>query len=294
MDENDGHRVSIGILCFNQGDLIADVIASAQRQTRPADEILVVDDGSTDDSVEVVRRSAGVRLVEHGTNRGRAAARTTLLEAADGDLLVYLDGDTLAAPDLVEQLLPEYADPEVAAVGGVVDETLLVTVWDRWRARHGTSRDASAPDRDAKVLYGWALSCRREAVLAVGGFRPGSEDIDLSIRLRTPTTRLVLQPAARVLHRRSDDWRGIRGYAYRLSFGAYVAFARNGDPRLGPHLRRLLRRTMAQLRRDLFIEREPAIAAVTLALLPTSVLGLLRGRRYVAGRLATSAIPPGL
>lgn len=286
-------RISIGILCFNQRDLIGEVIESARSQTRPADEILVVDDGSSDGSADVAR-AQGVRVVTHPENRGRAAARTTVLEQATGDIVVYLDGDTLATPQLVETLVALYEGPEVAAVGGVVEETEIANVWDRWRSKHATSRDAGDAPEDVKVLYGWALSCRRELGLEIGGFRPGSEDIDFSLRLRTPTRRLILHPSAKVLHRRSDDWRGINAVVYRFAFGAYVAFAMNGDSRLAPHLRRAIKRAAVNLRHDLVVERDLGTFVATILLFPSQVLGLLRGRRFVAGRLRASLVPAGL
>ncbi|MGH3219446.1 MAG: glycosyltransferase [Streptosporangiaceae bacterium] len=286
--------VSIGILCYNQRDVISEVIESALRQSRPADEVLVVDDGSDDGSPAVVSKYAGVRLIVHQRNLGRAAARTTVLEHARCDVVAYLDGDTVAAPDLLQHLLAAYADPDVAAVAGVVSETRVDTIWDRWRARNGTRQDLSRPDADAKVLFGWGLSCRREIGLRLGGFRPAAEDIDFSYRLYLAGHRLMRTPDARVFHTRTDDHKSLAGMVYRWSFGGYVAFARNGDRRYGPHLQRMIRRVAGQLRNDLLIEPDVRLAAVTLLMIVPELRGLVDAPRYLRKGSATWPRIPGL
>jgi len=73
----------------------------AALEAQPAcDEIVVVDDGSVDDSAQVIA-AAGVRSVRHERSKGRAAASNAGAEAARGDVLIFLDGDTLAGPGFV-------------------------------------------------------------------------------------------------------------------------------------------------------------------------------------------------
>ena len=273
-------KVTIGILCFNQVDLIGSVIESARQQTREADEILVVDDGSTDESRTVVQSYPGVRLVTHSENRGRGAARTTVLSAASGDVVVYLDGDTTADPALVENLLAEY-EPDVGAVGAVVREVTIQTLYDRWRAKHATELRLTEPNRDASVLYGWGLSCRRQLALDLGGLRAGSEDIDLTMRIRKSGARLVLTPRARVYHLRTDSWRTLQDMVFRWGFGGYVACARNGDLRTFPHVKRMMRRTRNRLTQDVLRDFDLRLAGISLLLIPPEIFGVLQARRWM-------------
>jgi GT2 family glycosyltransferase len=294
MTTTEPSTVSIGILCYNQRDEISEVIESALAQSRRPDEVLVVDDGSDDGSTAVISRYPGVQLLVHQRNRGRAAARTTLLEHASGDVVAYLDGDTVAASDLLEHLLAAYADPHVAAVAGVVIETCERTIWDRWRARNGTRQDLARPDDNAEVLFGWGLSCRREVGLRIGGFRAAAEDVDFSLRLRRAGHRLVRTPDARVYHRRTDDRRSLAAMVYRWSFGGYVAIARNGDRRYRPHLQRLIRRVVRQLRHDLLIEPDVRLAAVTLLMIVPELWGLADAPRFLRSGGATWHRVPGI
>jgi glycosyltransferase involved in cell wall biosynthesis len=90
--------VAIVITTFNHAHFLGDAIASALAQTRPADEVIVVDDGSTDDPAAVVRGFARVRLIRQN-NQGLSAARNTGLFAAQAEMIVFLDAD--------DRLLPE-------------------------------------------------------------------------------------------------------------------------------------------------------------------------------------------
>lgn len=291
---NSSLTVSFGILCYNQENDIGRVIESALQQTHPVEEILVIDDGSTDDSRKIINNYPGVKLVAHAQNRGRAAARTTVLETAYGDIVVYLDGDTPAAPDLVAHLLTEYTAPEIGAVGAIVIETNITTVYDRWRARHGTYQELANRNKNAALIFGWGFSCRRELGLQLGGFRRASEDIDMCLRIRQANYRIIQTPLARVYHLRSDDYRSLMQMIYRWWFGGYVAFARNGATEMRPHFVRLWNNLIGSLFHDLFIQRDLGIALIDLLIVPSQIRGILDGNRFMRTGASNWEQIPGL
>ena len=84
--------VSVVIPCFNQGHFLSEALESVLAQTRPADEVVVVDDGSTDNTSAVVRRFPSIRCIRQ-PNRGLASARNTGLRHTSCDYLVFLDAD---------------------------------------------------------------------------------------------------------------------------------------------------------------------------------------------------------
>ncbi len=111
--------VSILIPAFNAERWIGETLESALAQTWPRKEILVVDDGSTDGTVEVVGRfeRRGVRLVCQG-RRGPSAAQNEAYRQAQGDFLQRLDADDLLSPDKIERQLERIAaDPASVACG---------------------------------------------------------------------------------------------------------------------------------------------------------------------------------
>src|SRR3954454_13449861 len=94
--------VSILIPCYNAERWIAQAIESGLRQTWPDKELIVVDDGSTDRSLDIIRQFDGRIRWETGPNRGGNAARNRLLELARGDWLQYLDSDDYLLPQKID------------------------------------------------------------------------------------------------------------------------------------------------------------------------------------------------
>ncbi|MGY1688894.1 glycosyltransferase [Geodermatophilus sp. SYSU D01105] len=110
--------VSVVIPCYNQAHFLPDAIESVLAQTHPHHEIVVVDDGSTDNTQEIVRRYPGTRCVRQG-NAGLAEARNTGIRHSTGDYLVFLDADDRLLPDALRVGIEALrAHPESALVSG--------------------------------------------------------------------------------------------------------------------------------------------------------------------------------
>ena len=117
--------VSLVIPCYNAAPWLADTLESALAQTCRPVEIIVVDDGSTDESLPVARRfeSRGVRILSQ-PNRGAAAARNHGLRIARGEFVQFLDADDALAPDKIAA--------QLAARAAAPAETLLAGAWARF------------------------------------------------------------------------------------------------------------------------------------------------------------------
>ncbi|MBC7895526.1 MAG: glycosyltransferase family 2 protein, partial [Cytophagaceae bacterium] len=96
----DGPLVSIVIPCFNHARFVGEAIDSALHQAQASVEVVVVDDGSTDDSAAVAATRHGVRVIRQ-VNRGLSAARNVGLAAASGEYVVFLDADDRLLPHAV-------------------------------------------------------------------------------------------------------------------------------------------------------------------------------------------------
>src|SRR6266480_1367400 len=119
-DINDEDRplVSVVIPCYNQAHFLGEAIESVMAQTYPHFEVVVVDDGSTDNIAAVVARYPGVRCFQQG-NQGLSAARNTGLRHSIGECLVFLDADDRLMPRAIEVGLASLRDhPECAFVYG--------------------------------------------------------------------------------------------------------------------------------------------------------------------------------
>lgn len=108
--------VTVVVPVLDDAEHLRACLAAVSRQTRPADEVVVVDNGSTDDSVRVAL-DAGARVL-HEPLRGIASAASTGYDAATGDVVARIDADTIVPDDWLERALPWFDDPLVTAVTG--------------------------------------------------------------------------------------------------------------------------------------------------------------------------------
>jgi glycosyltransferase involved in cell wall biosynthesis len=280
--------ISILIPCYNQARHIAHVVESACDQTHPPDEIIVVDDMSQDDSL-VILRQLPVRVICHEQNQGPAVARNTALQAANGDILVYIDSDAYADRRMIEVLLGAYQDPVtrlLAGVGGRGIEEHLVTIYDRWRKLHA-KQDFGQSHRDSvPYLFGLCMSYRREILAKVGGFDPSfptsaGEDFELGYRLKRAGYTLRYTPDAIVYHQHSDDSEEkFRRIQYNWYYWGYLAKQRN---RYHPWtlyagtLRRLFTDTLS----DLLLRRDARLARLDLTAFTAKISALQAARKYL-------------
>ena len=110
--------VSVVIPCYNQARFLGEAIESVLSQSYPHFEVVVIDDGSTDNTSEVASRYPGVRCIRQ-ENRGLAGARNEGIRRTNGDYLVFLDADDRLLPGALEVGLRELeAHPECAFVSG--------------------------------------------------------------------------------------------------------------------------------------------------------------------------------
>lgn len=109
-------KVSILIPCYNAEKWVAQAITSALEQTYPNKEVIVVDDGSTDDSVAIIKSFGSLIHWESQFNQGGNSTRNRLLELSTGDWIQYLDSDDYLLPDKIKkqlEVLDQFPEAEV-------------------------------------------------------------------------------------------------------------------------------------------------------------------------------------
>jgi cellulose synthase/poly-beta-1,6-N-acetylglucosamine synthase-like glycosyltransferase len=125
--------LTVIVPAYNEAETLADTVRSLKRQTVSPDQILVVDDCSTDATAEVAE-SLGVAVLRPPENTGsKAGAQSFALDRVDTELVMAVDADTTLAPDAMEKLVAAFADREVVAASGFVLPRRVRTIWERGR-----------------------------------------------------------------------------------------------------------------------------------------------------------------
>ena len=206
--ESDRPAIAVIVPVWNGEETIAGTVKALLCQTWSAAEIIIVDDGSTDQTLQVLAGfGERIRIVSR-TNGGPAAARNTGIEVARSGLIAFTDSDCAPQRDWLARLMGGFAgdvDGKIAGVGGIV------------RGDGGTLTDRyidlirlldPEPDEQGVIPYLiTANACfRRDALVRVGGFdegfrKPGGEEAELGYRLRDAGYKLQLAETAVVNHR---------------------------------------------------------------------------------------------
>jgi glycosyltransferase involved in cell wall biosynthesis len=211
---------------YRRPDLVDALLGSLETQDLPSDrfEVLVVDDGSGDGTGEALerwrRRLPNLRTFTQPSNRGPAAARNRGWQAADAPVVLFLDDDIIATPDLVRTHLELHAaadDPRLGFLGRVDwAPSVRITPFMRWLDASGlqfafdTWLRPGPVDPPFAAFYTANLSMHRALLEEAGGFDerfpyPAYEDMELAWRLTERGFRMHHRPEALAFHNRQID-----------------------------------------------------------------------------------------
>lgn len=203
-------KLAVIIPAYNAAATLGRCLAAVAASTRRPDEIILFDDGSTDETPAIARRF-GVRiLTNEGLPLGPAVGRNRAARASEADILIFIDADVVIHDDalaLLEEAVSD--DPSIAAAFGSYDRSppvrRLAALYVNLR-HHFIHQHA---EREAVTFWSGLGAVRRDAFLAAGGFddrfsQPAIEDIDLGARLRAAGMRIRIAPEAQGGH--CKDW----------------------------------------------------------------------------------------
>lgn len=224
--------VSIIIPTFNGASRIGSCLDALLKQTLAHDaEILVVNDGSTDGTRNVVARYSMVRLINQ-VNAGPAAARNRGANEAKGNILLFTDDDCIPAPEWLSSMIAPFEDTEVIGVKGVyrtAQRTLAARfVQIEYEDRYRIMARLSSID----FIDTYSAGFRRDRFLEMKGYDisfpvPCAEDIELSYRMSARGWRMKFVPGAIVYHTHPDTLSRYLKKKYKFAFWRVLAVWKN-------------------------------------------------------------------
>jgi glycosyltransferase involved in cell wall biosynthesis len=199
--------ISVIVPVYNGGNFLQRCLEALFASDYAPFEVIVVDDGSTDESAAIAR-ARGARVIESERPRsGPAAARNLAAKQAKGDVLLFVDADVVVKTDTLSKVADRFAQrPEISALfGSYDDEPFEKNFLSQYKnLQHHFVHQTS--NSEASTFWAGLGAVRRDVFLSVGGFDceryavPSIEDIELGVRLRAAGHRILLDRDIQAKH----------------------------------------------------------------------------------------------
>jgi len=231
-DSIETNSASIIIPTFNGASRVGHCLdALLQQMAGPNLEILVVDDGSTDNTADVVSRYPGVRYITQA-NAGPAAARNRGAGEARGTIILFTDDDCVPMPNWLDAMLAPFQDPAVVGAKGVYrthQKSLIARfVQIEYEDKYHLMSNLDCID----FIDTYSAAFRRERFIEMKGYDTSfpvacAEDVELSYRMSARGWKMNFAPGAVVYHTHPDSLSRYLKKKYKFAFWRVLAVRKN-------------------------------------------------------------------
>jgi cellulose synthase/poly-beta-1,6-N-acetylglucosamine synthase-like glycosyltransferase/peptidoglycan/xylan/chitin deacetylase (PgdA/CDA1 family)/spore germination protein YaaH len=235
-DPNYRPAVAVLVPAYNEEKVIERTVRSVLDSDYPRLRVIVIDDGSKDNTLEVTRAAFASEIKQGRVtvltkpNSGKADALDFGLEHVTEEIFVGIDADTIIAPDAVSKLVPHFSDARVGAMAGNAKVGNRMNLWTRWQAleyitSQNFERRALNTLNAVSVVPGAIGAWRTKAVLAAGGYQRDTvaEDADLTMALLQAGYRVNYEDRALAYTEAPTTANGLMRQRFRWSFGIMQA-----------------------------------------------------------------------
>lgn len=247
--------LSIVIVSFNaRTDLVNCLLSIKKHPPSLAHEIIVIDNASTDGSVEAAQKIPGIRAIAMGRNAGFSAANNAGIAVSRGDLLLLLNSDTLVPPGALDRLIARLAATPSAAVAGprLLDESgrpelsfgrMISPLTELRQQRRSPDWIARETAREQFVdwVSGACLLVRRQDAVRAGlldeRFFLYTEDVDFCHAVRMLGRKILFVPTAEITHLRGRSRASQPAASHAAYRRSHVEFYKKHHPLFAPLLR---------------------------------------------------------
>ncbi len=234
----ESYKPSVAVLipAYNEGKVIERTIRSVLSSNYPNFRVIVIDDGSSDDTLEVARRAfvseqaSGQVLILTKPNSGKAEALNFGLQYVEDEIFMGIDADTVISPNAISRVIPHFLNSKVGAVAGNAKVGNRINLWTRWQAleyitSQNFERRALNTLGAVSVVPGAIGAWRTSAVREVGGYHTDTvaEDADLTMALLRRGYRVEYEDLALAYTEAPISANGLMRQRFRWSFGILQA-----------------------------------------------------------------------
>jgi poly-beta-1,6-N-acetyl-D-glucosamine synthase len=242
-DHNFLPPVSIIVPAFNEGKLLHSTVASLLEMDYPQYEIILVDDGSTDDTRELARELVGVyrngtvevRLVEK-PNGGKATALNAGIQVSRNDYVLNVDGDSQLSPDTLRKTIRHFVDPRLGAIAGNVKVLNRDNIWTTLQALEyveglNMARSAQSIIKLVNIIPGPLGLFRKQSIVDAGWYSSDTfaEDADITLKIIRAGWRVEYEPDAKSYTEAPDTIVDLLKQRYRWTRGIIQAVRKHHD-----------------------------------------------------------------
>lgn len=222
--------VTVIVPAYNEGIVIVNSVRSLLQSKYRKIEVLIVDDGSTDDTwtiaLQLGNRYKRVRSI-HQQNGGKATALNNAIAQAQGEIVICVDADTIFPPQTIGNLVRHFYDDSVAAVAGVIKVGNVGNMLTRWQMLEYTvsiaiDRNAHSYINSIMIIPGACGAWRKSVVIEAGGFSHSTlaEDCDLTIKIQQLNRYKIIQENDAISYTEAPDFiAALTKQRFRWMFG---------------------------------------------------------------------------
>ena len=229
--------ISVIIPAYNAEELIALCLTSLLNQTYQSIdiseyEIIVVDDGSTDSTAEVVRDFENVRLIQQD-NQGPAAARNEGAKHARGDIILFTDSDCVPEKNWIEEMLrPFKNDPEIVGVKGAYKTKQKELAARFVQVEYEDKYDLLKKHRYIDFIDTYSAGFKKKVFWEFNGYDTSfpvacAEDVELSFRMFAKGLKMVFNPKVIVYHKHPTSFKEYFRKKYKFAYWRMLAVKKN-------------------------------------------------------------------
>ena len=238
-------KVSIHIPAFNAERTINECIDSLFNQTVPFDEIIVVNDFSSDKTLEILKKYKTIKIINNKMNMGLSYSRNQAIKNSRNEIIASIDADVILEDQWLEKMLFYLNKDGISMCGGKLEEKLTNNKFNLWRAKYYSQNWGNQDKLSPNFLFGCNTLQKKSIWQEIGGynenFKTNGEDIDYSNKIKNLNKGNLFYCAnAKCFHLQNDNLESLSNRVWR-----YHAF---GYKIKEPSFKRLIKLSIKQFK----------------------------------------------